>query len=90
MKTNPTPKHDDVRRHIVNSLIATAQTRTLDDPLAIDELEQAIELATTWEGKTRPGLGRELFDAVTLKDERLTRRAQMRAVRRCPTLSEAL
>ena len=92
MQTQQTPRkgYDDVRRHIVSQLLSTASTRTLDDPLALDELEHALELATTWDGKTRPGFEREVFDAATLHAERIQRRAELRTARQIPSLSEAL
>ena len=82
--------HDDVRRHIVASYLANVSTRTLDDPLALDELEHVLALSTDVNGHPRPGLEREHADAALLMAERLERRAQLEAARRVPSLREAL
>lgn len=83
-------KYDDTRRHIVSSILAGASTRTLDDPLAISELEHALELSTDFDGHARPGLEREASDSAMLLAERIQRRAELRAARAVPSLQEAL
>lgn len=90
MQSRPNLARNEVRRHIVNGLLGTVSMRTLDDPLAFEELQQALELSLDYEGNARPGMEREAFDAATLYAERKRRRQELETARRLPSLREAL